>query len=128
MTELEEFGERLKMYRNHKKLTLDKFGEFFGVGKGSVSQYESGKIRISTEHLFVIAKHFDLNLNWLFSGNGNMLIGESGQEGDIELVKKMSALQDRLIVLMEKKMESDTKLIKLLEQNQELERKLRDVG
>lgn len=54
-----ELNERIKILRNALKLTMEKFGECLGVGKSTVSQWESG-VNNPGEHIVISI----LNMNW----------------------------------------------------------------
>ncbi len=69
--------ERLKVIRNHYKLTQDEFARGLEIKQGSYSDIERGRIdNISTSILTKIAFYYNININWLLTGEGEMLKGE----------------------------------------------------
>lgn len=65
-------GERVKIIRKEKELTLEKFGEKLGVGKSAISNIESGARNLTDQMLLSICREFNVNENWLRTGDGEM--------------------------------------------------------
>ena len=73
-------NERVRMLRKELGLTLEKFGERFGVKKTSISDIENGR-RNLTDHMFMsICREFNVNPDWLRNGDGEMFITLSRYE------------------------------------------------
>lgn len=87
-------GVRLKQVREELRLTIDSMREITGYAKGHISQMENGIKRASLKYLFALWSEFNINLNWLITGQGTMfkpdleLNLDFGKE-DNELVKEM---------------------------------------
>lgn len=62
--------ERLKEYLRLKHLSTRKFEQICGIGQSVLSKISDA---ISEDTLGKIEKYSDLNLNWLLTGEGNML-------------------------------------------------------
>lgn len=62
--------ERLKQYLKLKHLSIRKFEQICGIGQSVLSKISDA---ISEDTLGKIEKYSDLNLNWLLTGEGNML-------------------------------------------------------
>ena len=62
--------ERLKKYLTHKHLSVREFERNCGLGNGVMSRLSS---TTSQSTLNKIASHSDLNTDWLFTGEGEML-------------------------------------------------------
>lgn len=61
-----EIGDRLKLKRKEKHLTLEKVGESIGVSKQTVQRYESGQIQnIPLSRLSKLAKVLDTTPGYL---------------------------------------------------------------
>lgn len=58
-------GQRIRLYRKMKGLTIEAFAEKIGKSKATVSKYENGDISIDIETLFLIAEHLDTNIHRL---------------------------------------------------------------
>ena len=112
---MDDFKKRLLEFIEYQYgFSVRKFEEMCGVTNGTV-----GSIKIkgpSTEVLYKISdKCPDLNLNWLITGKGNMLLSPSGQtnngnnchnfqnnNGDAELWRKLCEEKDKRIAELER--------------------------
>lgn len=65
-------GERVKIIRKEKELTLEKFGEKLGVGKSAISNIESGARNLTDQMLLSICREFNVSEEWLRTGDGDM--------------------------------------------------------
>lgn len=73
-------GERVKAVRKEFKLTLDGFGERLGVTKVAISNIERGNRNLTEQMLKAICREFNVNEDWLRTGEGEMLIKLSRQK------------------------------------------------
>lgn len=65
-------NERIRELRKALDLTMERFGEVIGVSKSSISNIENGN-RSLTERMFKdICREFDVNEEWLRTGEGEM--------------------------------------------------------
>lgn len=67
-------GERIKMIRTDKKLTLEKFGERLGVTKASISRIEKNERALTDQMCLSICREFNVSEKWLRTGEGTMFI------------------------------------------------------
>jgi transcriptional regulator with XRE-family HTH domain len=65
-------NERIKQVRKNNNLTMEKFGERIGVKKNTVSQWESGVNNPTDQTIMLICKEFNVDENWLRTGEGEM--------------------------------------------------------
>lgn len=65
-------GERIKKLRKHLDLTQQKFGERIGIKGNTVAQYELGRNEPIDAVLSLLCKEFNVNENWLRTGEGEM--------------------------------------------------------
>lgn len=65
-------NERIRELRKYLGITLEKLGEHLGVGKSTLSQIENGKSGITEQMIKSICREFNVNEEWLRTGNGNM--------------------------------------------------------
>ncbi len=66
-------GERVKYLRKDVlKLTLERFGERLGVTKQTVSRIENGINNLTDQMILSICREFNINENWLRTGEGEM--------------------------------------------------------
>jgi len=64
-------ADRIKSERKAQKLSQEKLGEFVGVSKSSVCQWESGLTKqLVGENLLRAAKALKVNPDWLSTGKG----------------------------------------------------------
>lgn len=66
-------NSRIKEVRNHSKLSQDSFGKRLGITGASVSRLESGDRDPSEQTILSICREFNVNENWLRTGEGAML-------------------------------------------------------
>lgn len=69
--------QRLDQYRRFKKIKATVFEKNIGYSHNSFSNAVSRGYGIKSDTIVLILNHYpDLNLNWLFTGNGSMIIEE----------------------------------------------------
>lgn len=73
-------GERVKAIRKALGLTLEKFGEPLGVKKQTVSRIENGVNNITEQMAKAICREFNVNMEWLQNGSGEMFIQQTKDE------------------------------------------------
>ena len=66
-------GERLKAFRKSKNINIVKFSELLGISHGSLSGLENNKSKPSTNTLVNLCRNTDINIYWLFTGEGEMI-------------------------------------------------------
>lgn len=72
-------GDRIKEIRKSQNLSMEKFGEKIRISKVSVSRIESGINNPSDQTILLICREFDINEEWLKTGQG-----EKYRDNDIE--------------------------------------------
>lgn len=65
-------GDRIKKLRKTLDLTQQKFGERIGVKGNTIAQYELGRNEPIDAVLSLICREFNVNREWLKTGNGEM--------------------------------------------------------
>lgn len=65
-------NERLKKLRKTLDLTQQKFADRLGVKRNTVGQWECGINAITDQIVFSICREFDVNEEWLRTGEGEM--------------------------------------------------------
>jgi hypothetical protein len=119
--------ERLLTYLDHRRLTPYTFERACNIGNGYLKKQEKGKGTIGSETLQKIGSIYkDLNLSWLLTGAGNMIIegsypggiatgnwseGERAYSSQEHTIKE---LKDRILFL-ENTLADKEKIIGLLE-------------
>ncbi len=62
--------DRIKQLRNSLELTQQKFADRLGLKRQTIAAYEIGNIEPSDSTLLLICKEFNVNEEWLRTGNG----------------------------------------------------------
>lgn len=67
-------NERIKAIRKHQLVNLSQeaFGQRIGITKAAISKIESGNANPSEQTLLSICREFNINEEWLRTGNGEM--------------------------------------------------------
>lgn len=89
-------NERVKEVRKALGLTLEKFGERVGMKKSGLSQVENGSNSVSNQLFSAIVREFNVNEQWLRTGEGKMFSGPGEDDVFLLAVKKASELDDVL--------------------------------
>lgn len=65
-------GERIKELRLVLRLNQREFADIFGVSRSFISAVEKNISYLSKKNLHKLLTEYDINLNWLIAGVGNM--------------------------------------------------------
>ena len=65
-------GERIKILRKEKCLSMEDFGAIIGMGKSAVSRIENGVNGTTDQTIRSICREFGVNEQWLRTGDGEM--------------------------------------------------------
>lgn len=109
-------GERVKLIRKEKGLTLEKFGEPIGVGKTAISMIENNVNNLTDQMLMSICRVYDINEEWLRNGTGEMFISVTRDEqiadfiGDI-LRDEDDSFRKRMVSVLAKLSEEEWKVL-----------------
>ncbi len=68
------FGEKLKLIRKENKYSQEEMAEILFTTQGNYSQYESNSRTPSLDLLKRLIERFDLDANWLLSGNSEQTV------------------------------------------------------
>ena len=66
--------ERLNLLRKELNLSQDEFGSRIGLTKASISRLENGSNNFTEQTIISICREFNVNREWLETGNGEMFI------------------------------------------------------
>lgn len=67
-------NERIKELRKSLSLNQEDFGERIGLTKSSVSNIEKGLRNVTEQHIRLLVNAFNVNEQWLRTGEGEMFI------------------------------------------------------
>lgn len=89
------------------------FAEYLQVSKQQVNKYLNNSNVISYDNLIKISNDYNINLHWLLTGQGNMLLSDADT---ISTAQQLQALQEE-----NKKLQAQVELLKeLLQANSKL--------
>jgi len=63
-----QIGKKIKEFRESKKITQEDLSEGLGVSIQQLHKYETGKNKISIDKLMMLAKRFNVDLNFFVEG------------------------------------------------------------
>ena len=78
--ETKKLNERLKKLRKTLDLTQQAFADRIGMKQNTIAQYEMGRTVPSAAIIFSICREFNVNENWLRTGEGEMFVEMSRDE------------------------------------------------
>ena len=110
--EVVEIGRKLKELREKLMLTQQEFADAVKVKRNTVATYEMGRSIPSDAAVALICKQFEVNENWLRTGEGEMFVKKSKDEqiGDLigEVLKTdEDSFKRRLVSALSKLDESE---------------------
>lgn len=70
-------GERIGLLRKMNKMSQQEFADSIEISRTHISKIENNKDQASSKLLQAIAEQFNVNYEWLKSGNGEMCLSES---------------------------------------------------
>lgn len=82
--------DRIKRIRKENKMTQVEFGEKIGVKGNTITNYETGLRNPTDAVILSICREFNVNEEWLRTGNGEMFIPRGKEE---ELAEFFADLQ-----------------------------------
>ena len=79
-------NQRIKLIRKNLNLNQEEFGLKLGITKSSVSRLESGSINLTDQLAKLICIEFNVNENWLKTGEGQMFNELTREEAITEYI------------------------------------------
>lgn len=73
-------GERIKLVRKEHNLTQEKFAERIHTSRSNLGNIETDTFAVQDRILFEICREFDVNREWLETGDGSMFREKSRDE------------------------------------------------
>ena len=87
-------NERLKKLRKELDMTQQEFVDKIGIARGNIGSYEVGKTAISNAVISLICKTFNVNENWLRTGEGEMFVEMSYDDEIAQFVGQVMGEED----------------------------------
>lgn len=82
-------GQRIKGIRAHYNLSQEAFAAKIGCTGRALSSYEYDERSPSVEFLFNMYTVYDVNLNWLITGQGDRFLVPKFEQVEDELTQKV---------------------------------------
>jgi transcriptional regulator with XRE-family HTH domain len=60
-----KYNERIREVREDNGLTQQNIADILHIGQRTYSDYESGKTRIPIDNLLILAKHYNLSMDYM---------------------------------------------------------------
>lgn len=76
----EQVAERIKAFRLHIGLSVSEIAEILGKGTPAIYAIEQGRVFPQLDDLATMQEHYGLNLNWIISGKGNLVLPRGDEE------------------------------------------------
>lgn len=90
--------DRIKTIRKESNLTQKQFADKLGLKQNTVATYEMGRIGISDTVVLSICREFNINENWLRTGEGEMHSSVNEDERFAVNVGKIQRTDDETIM------------------------------
>lgn len=111
-------NERLKQIRKNFGLSQEEFGKRIGIeSRSHISSLENGTRNITDRIIKDICREFDINEEWLRTGNGEMMRSLTRDEEIISFMERVQRIPDdtyekKFIMMLSKLDRSDWKTLK----------------
>ena len=87
-------NERLKKLRKELDMTQQEFADKLGTARNNIAGYETGKRNPSNAVISLICKTFNVNEEWLRTGEGEMFIELSRSDEIAQFVGQLMTEED----------------------------------
>ena len=87
-------NESLKKLRKTLDLTQQEFANKIGIARGNIGAYEVGKNAPSDAVISLICKQFNVDENWLRTGEGEMFIKQTRDEQIASFIGTIQSNED----------------------------------
>lgn len=67
-----KYNERIRAIREDRSLTQQKVADLLNIGQRTYADYESGKTRIPVDSLIILAKYYNVSMDYI-SGASNIM-------------------------------------------------------
>ncbi len=82
-----DFGKRLKYLRIKNNISQKELAKLLNVGVSTISNYETGRNEPSYDKLIILAKYFNVSIDYLLGNSENKKPDESIKDDDIFEIK-----------------------------------------
>lgn len=84
MDSIDSMGDRIKQIRKKLTLTQKALGQKLGISAATLSEIENNRHRLGHEYIAKLARQFNVNLYYLFLGNGPLFGNDPFDLEDID--------------------------------------------
>lgn len=114
--------ERIKKIRKELDLTQQAFADKLGIARGNVGAYEVGKNAPSDAVIGLICREFNINEEWLRTGDGEMFVKQTRDEEIADFIGSIQMTEDdsfkkRLISMLAKLTEEQWEMLADMAEN-----------
>lgn len=95
-------NERIKLLRKTLKLTQQEFADKLNIKRGAVANYEVGRNQPIDAVISLICKTYNVNEDWLKSGEGDMFLPFKGEVAETlaQLLEVSNPFYDLILDMM----------------------------
>lgn len=90
-------NERLKRLRRELNITQQEFADRIGIKRSTMATYESGRNEPIDAVISLICREFDVNEDWLKTGDGEMFEELTDQEKTMKYIAKLVKDKDFVV-------------------------------
>lgn len=86
--------ERFKLLRKKIKLTQKELANILHINQSTIQAYENGKAFPSSKKLEILFREFNININWIITGEGEMFLELSKDELQKKFLENLKWIND----------------------------------
>lgn len=115
---MDTVNQRVKHVRNLLGFSQSIFSEQLGISQASLSDIERGRTEVNNKILIELITKYEINSNWLLTGNGNIYIAkndsQNGIYADIDIVNEINQNKRKINIYYQRVLDIYDLYIKLL--------------
>ena len=97
------FGDKIKLYRENKKMTQNEVADILGVSSATISKYESGALEPNIESLKRLAELFEISID--------ELLNDEEKKFDISKINVLDILREQKEMKLKGNLYHNTQII-----------------
>lgn len=83
-------NNRFKLVRNTLGMTQEEMGTYLGLRKGTISDIERGKIKLTGRNMSILHDKLNVNIDYLKAGKGEMFITGLPEDNFTDMLAKFA--------------------------------------